>query len=169
MSRGRRSKLNAQISEEAAEWFVEFRSGDVDLEARRQFDAWVRSSPEHLRAYLEIAAIWNESDALSPPGALRLEQEAEPLSNIIDLEDALRPAAPVTDTRAFTFSSPSPFISSRGGLPLDVATSRSHSQPRRRLLAIAASVAAVVIGVLGMFGYQLTQPPLYTTQAGEHR
>ncbi len=59
-----RIRINTQISEEAAEWFVEFRTGDMDAAGRRAFDSWVRSSPEHLRAYLEIAAIWNEGGSL---------------------------------------------------------------------------------------------------------
>src|ERR1700736_2597807 len=54
------SILNTQIYEEACEWFVEFRSGDLDSSAQREFDLWVRRSPEHLAAYFEIAAIWNE-------------------------------------------------------------------------------------------------------------
>ena len=65
MTQDKRTKFNAQISEEAAAWFVDFRLGDIDAFARREFDAWIRSSPEHLRAYLEIAAIWNEGSSLS--------------------------------------------------------------------------------------------------------
>jgi transmembrane sensor len=81
MSRDTRSKLNAQISDEAAEWFVEFRTGDMNAASRQQFDAWLRSSPEHLRAYLEIAAIWNESHALTAQSSPHAEQEAK----VIDL------------------------------------------------------------------------------------
>ena len=66
MSHDKPVKLNAQISAEAAAWLVEFRTGDIDAAGRRQFDAWVRSSPEHLRAFLEMAAIWNEGSALDP-------------------------------------------------------------------------------------------------------
>src|SRR5580700_3122254 len=61
-----RTKLNAQIYEEASIWFVEARAGDLDAAARREFDRWLRKSPEHLSAYLEIAAIWNEGPQLDP-------------------------------------------------------------------------------------------------------
>lgn len=61
---------NPHISEEAAEWFVEFRTGTLDERARRRFDAWIRTSPEHLRAYLEYAAIWEEGHRLDPLGRL---------------------------------------------------------------------------------------------------
>src|SRR6267378_1944545 len=94
--------LNAQISEEAAGWFVEFRMGAVDAAARQQFDAWVRSSPEHLRAYLEIAAIWNEGPALDGQhqldvGTLTARARAE--GNIVPLEAAIRPAESLISNR----------------------------------------------------------------------
>lgn len=59
-------KLNAQIYAEATEWFVEFRDREPDQAARRDFDRWLRASPEHLSAYLEIAGIWSEAPALDP-------------------------------------------------------------------------------------------------------
>jgi transmembrane sensor len=58
--------VNDQINAEAAQWFVEFRAGDVDAAGRVKFDAWLRTSPEHMRAYLELAAIWNEGSRLGP-------------------------------------------------------------------------------------------------------
>src|SRR3990170_693395 len=57
-------KLNAQIYSEAAEWFVTCRSGALDDADRRKFDAWLRQSPQHLSAYLELAAIWDEGPGL---------------------------------------------------------------------------------------------------------
>lgn len=59
-------KLNAQIYEEASAWFIEFRGGDLDEAGRREFDRWVRKSPENVSAYLEVAAIWNEGPKLDP-------------------------------------------------------------------------------------------------------
>jgi len=50
------SHFNTQIYEEACAWFVECRSGDLDAAARTEFDRWLRKSPEHLSAYVEIAA-----------------------------------------------------------------------------------------------------------------
>lgn len=64
MSAGKGIRLNTQIYEEASEWIVEFRSGDIDASARQRFNAWLRLSPEHVRAYLEIAAIWNEGGSM---------------------------------------------------------------------------------------------------------
>ena len=58
------SKLNAQIYSEAAEWFVTCRSDALNDAERRKFDAWLRQSPQHLSAYLELAAIWDEGPGL---------------------------------------------------------------------------------------------------------
>src|SRR5271156_4369013 len=66
MERPARSKMNTQIYEEACTWFVDSRAGDLDDAGRREFDRWLRKSPEHLSAYLEIAAIWNEGPSLDP-------------------------------------------------------------------------------------------------------
>src|SRR5271170_7243657 len=66
MDRHARSKMNTQIYEEACTWFVESRTDDMDDAGRREFDRWLRKSPEHLSAYLEIAAIWHEGPQLDP-------------------------------------------------------------------------------------------------------
>ena len=34
-------RLNRQILEEASDWFVDFRVGDVDSAARERFDEWL--------------------------------------------------------------------------------------------------------------------------------
>src|ERR1700722_3040155 len=61
-------RVNGQTYEEACEWFVQFRAGEADEQARRDFDLWLRRSPECVRAYLEISAIWSEAPKLDPGG-----------------------------------------------------------------------------------------------------
>jgi len=51
-----------QIYEEAAEWLVDLRVGDMDAAAHEQLDAWFRESPHHIRAFLELSAIWEETE-----------------------------------------------------------------------------------------------------------
>ena len=63
------SPLNKQIYEEACEWLIAFRTGPVGTDSRKQLDAWLRRSPEHVRAYLEVSAIW-EDTALHDPNRL---------------------------------------------------------------------------------------------------
>lgn len=57
--------LNTQIYEEATEWIILHRSDDLDADAKRRFDAWLRESPQHLRAYLEMSTIWEDVPALN--------------------------------------------------------------------------------------------------------
>src|SRR5687767_5812454 len=59
--------LNRQILDEASEWLVELNTGDADQAARQRFDAWLRASPEHMRAYLELLPLWEE--AATPPAS----------------------------------------------------------------------------------------------------
>jgi transmembrane sensor len=73
MDRHTRSKMNVQIYEAACSWFVECRAGDLDEAGRLNFDDWLRKSPEHMSAYLEIAAIWNEGPSLDPQSKWRAD------------------------------------------------------------------------------------------------
>jgi len=47
--------MNQQILDEASTWFIEFRSGPMSHAIQRQFMEWLRRSPDHIRAYLEIS------------------------------------------------------------------------------------------------------------------
>ncbi|HEY6925337.1 MAG TPA: FecR domain-containing protein [Steroidobacteraceae bacterium] len=87
--------MNRQINEEAARWFVEFRSRDIDEGGRRAFDAWMRASPEHLRAFVEIAALWGHSGALELHGRFSMEEliaSAREEAKVISLSRTPRPA-----------------------------------------------------------------------------
>lgn len=48
------------IVAEASEWFIEFRAGEVSEDVSAAFNEWLRSSPQHIQAYLEVAAAWSE-------------------------------------------------------------------------------------------------------------
>lgn len=67
-------KLNRQILEEASDWFVDFRVGDVDSQARERFDEWLRRSPEHIRAYMEIAKTYVVLPALTPDRKIDVQE-----------------------------------------------------------------------------------------------
>lgn len=59
--------MNKQIIEEAAEWFIEFSTGDPDRATKQAFDAWLRKSPQHVRVYLELLPTWEDA-AMPLPG-----------------------------------------------------------------------------------------------------
>ena len=147
-------KLNEQIYQEACEWFVEFRSGDLDDSDRRQFDLWARKSPEHLAAYLEIAAIWSEGSALDSDRKRDAEtliaQSAVDVTNVVPLSE--RPRSDV---------SPAAVAKS------DRQSHRWYFSPPRVLLAASIAAVSVIAGLL--IGYQRLQAPIYTTTFGEER
>jgi transmembrane sensor len=160
----RRSKLNQQIYQEASEWFVECRAGDLEAKTRQAFDSWLRKSPEHLKAYLELSAIWNDGPSLDPDG--RFDQDtliAEALAerdNVIDLSAARSgidtPSAPPEDTTAAV---------------LEAARPPQHQAYRRfRWRSVAAIAASLVIaGVAALFYVRNLQAPNYATEIGEQR
>jgi transmembrane sensor len=143
-----RSPLNTQIYEEACAWFVACRGGDLDEAGRRDFDRWLRKSPEHLSAYLEVAAIWNEGPALDPAGkwdaGTLIAQAAADPENVVMLPGPTLPAPEPTVTL----------------LP------RAKARPWH--VAVAASLALVAV-LAGMWMTLHPSAPTYTTAVGEQR
>lgn len=168
MERPVRPHFNTQIHEEACEWFIECRAGDLDGAARAEFDRWLRKSPEHLSAYLEVAAIWNEGPTLDPANRWDLDtlisQAAEEPGNIVALER--RPTAPApAQERGRTLSNDKQ--EARGPLGAN-AHEPQHGRriARRRLFSIAASIVLVTAGLAT---YLLASGGVYATTVGEQR
>jgi len=59
-----KAHANSQILEEASTWFVELSEGHLTDAVREQFSDWLRASPEHVRAYLQISALWEDAPLL---------------------------------------------------------------------------------------------------------
>src|SRR5687767_10445741 len=115
------TEFNSQIYEEASDWLVRFRTAEVDDADREALDEWLRRSPEHVRAYLEVSAIWEDAafhDEQRSVDAAAHIQRARADGNVIPLS--------VNDGR--------------------IPAHRSAVLPRakrRRRLAAAASIGAV--------------------------
>jgi transmembrane sensor len=156
-------RLNEQVYQEACEWFVEFRSGDLDDAGRRRFDLWARKSPEHLAAYLEIAAIWSEGSALDPDpkrdSNTLIAQAAADATNVVPLTDR----SPTADSTA---GSDTPSDLARGNIDVQPSRPAKSSRPWFR---IAASLAAVGLIVGTTIWYQNSRMPIYATTFGEQR
>lgn len=195
MTQNKRPKFNAQIAEEAAEWFVDFRLDNIDATGRRDFDTWIRSSPEHLRAYLETAAIWNEGSSLSAHRDLdsdALIALAHTVGNVVPLELDPSRTARETETgrlpaeesaKAPLQGSPgqapngrnAPHFLGRSVPPKDthevdgdrLARGRDPRSGRRvRLFAVAASILLVTVALAT---YVLAPRGVYATAVGERR
>ena len=66
-------RTHPAIIAEASAWFIEFRAGDADGDARVRFIEWLRRSPEHIHAYLEISGVWAELPTADPEGKIDIE------------------------------------------------------------------------------------------------
>jgi transmembrane sensor len=149
-------QLNRQILDEASEWFVDFRVGDVDTAARERFDEWLRRSPEHIRAYWEIAKTYVELPAAPAPGKLdvaALIAYAHSDANVVPLHSR------ASEIRALRSESPREL--------LDKGVVGPTPRFRRPFFAAAAVAFAVVIG--GAVWWQSNRYPLYSTDIGERR
>jgi transmembrane sensor len=167
MTSDKRSSLNTQISEEAAEWFIEFRTGEVDAAGRAAFDEWVRRSPEHLRAYVEIAAIWNEGSSVDAQRTLDIETlttRARAEGNLVPLNPGSNGTAEgsVPDVRHDSLGA--------GHVPPAAqAPTVSRSVLRPRTFAIAASLLAALAGASVLTWFHFYGAPTYATEPGEQR
>lgn len=141
----RSKRLSPQIREQASEWLVAFSEGEADAGAREAFTRWLRTSPEHVLAYLRVSAFWHDAQLMDE--ATRgdidgLVERALKESNVVSLREVGR-------------ISPPPDVSERGA---------RSSRP----WAIAATLAIVCIGmvfaVLRLYGGQS-----YATGVGELR
>jgi transmembrane sensor len=175
MERTGRSKFSRQIYEEACEWFIDCRAGDLDGAARGELDRWLRKSPEHLSAYLEIAAIWNEGPSLDPArqfDADRLISEAGmDLGSIVALPSiakkdlALQAGAPTAETEEAAQSdavATTPDGACRSSAPL-------ATRQWLRVRALAASLAAIGLLLAGIQVVDGLRGATYATAIGEQR
>jgi transmembrane sensor len=135
--------IRPAVLEEAAGWLVEFRSGDPQPSDRRDFDNWLRISPEHVRAYLTLLPTWENGaqlDLSRQPSAARLMQLAR------SGEDNVVPLA----ASSFDASVPP----------------RKKSRVRGAAIAAAAAFALITATY---FGYSAWRNPTYATGTGEQR
>jgi transmembrane sensor len=153
------SKADRLILEEASEWFVDFRVGDVDAAARERFDEWLRRSPEHIRAYMEIAKTYVELPTLKIAGSLDLDAliaYARSGENVVrlDIADTVRRRVPHSVDEEISHRERKEKVAGRA------------LRIRRRLLAVAAALA-LAIGAAAL--WQSARFPTYTTDIGERR
>lgn len=153
MPSGERAKLNPQINEEAAEWLVEFQAGDDDEFSRRAFNAWLRKSPEHIRAYIEMAAIWFD-------GA-RLDKE-----RVYNDEELIAVARAQERVVALDVQRTAGREMEQAG-PADMSSAGSDVGRRKWMkVAIAASIVSAAL-VTGLVGWQRGDRQTYAAEIGE--
>lgn len=147
MSDPKAPPLSSQIIQEAAGWFVEFNEGDLDRPNRQAFVDWLKVSPEHIRAYLQVSAHWEEAGAISPASipsidALAALARESPAGNVVPI--------------------------ARASLPADASPRAPIRIARSSRYRWAAGIAIAAIGV-GAFLALQQERGLYTTDIGEQR
>jgi transmembrane sensor len=157
-------KLNRQILDEASAWFVDFRVGDVDASARGRFDQWLRQSPEHIRAYMEIARAYVALPALNPERRIDVPELiacARSEENVVPFNYMARPDQP-----------PSPASEPNRALRASGDGATAISQFRRARLSrssLAASIATACV-IAGLLSWVAVHSyPTYATDIGERR
>lgn len=144
--------MNKQIYEEATNWLLKSRDDDLTPGEKREFDIWLRESPKHVEAYLEMSSLWEDVAALNPnwnANATELIAAARTEANIVPLE---RSATDGGQTRH-------PHAS---GDPVK----QPRAQRAPKLFAIAATLLLAIAG-LGTWAY--LQRNTYTTGIGQQQ
>lgn len=137
---------NDQILEEAAAWFVELDGENPTLQQRKAFDQWLRRSPEHVHAFLELLPIWEA-------GASREWLQSSEVESLIE--------------RARQHANVVPLGKPSAGLPAEEALGRA--QPKRSGLTrwMKPIAAALLVAAYGTWLYQNRYT--YDTDIGEQR
>lgn len=140
----RQSLVHDHIREEAIAWLVGFCEKEIDGDGRKRFERWLKASPENVRAYLQVAALWEAAAESSNarPEVDELVRRAAAETNIVELSTLHDAVA-------------RPAISARASV--------------RRASLYAASLAAVVVLTALGFWWRQNRAIVYVTAVGEER
>jgi transmembrane sensor len=138
--------IAAQVIDRASEWFVLMREPSVSTQEREAFSAWLRESPVHVGAYLEIAKLWGDAAHVSP--LFEVAGASEQFANVrtLPVGDKLDAIMPL-----------------RG----DTASNAANQRHFRGLKLVACAVIAGAIG-LGVW-LSSDRAPTYSAGIGEQR
>jgi transmembrane sensor len=139
-----RTSVNEQIQDEATEWFIRFCEDEVDGSACEEFDGWLRVSPQHVRAYLDISAFWVAAGTMTRTPKVDVDQlveRARAASNVVAFDKTTKAGAPLKGERSV----------------------------HRLRLAVAVSLLLPCLALGTWKWWQVVRYPSYTTQFGEQR
>jgi transmembrane sensor len=147
--------LPSQIHNAASSWFIAFHEEAVDATKAAEFIRWLRASPQHVQAYLQAVATWED--------AARIRQtHRESVDELLALARANKEAIPL--------------VPDSGDLPRCGIANRPTATsigPQSRALGFRkmalAIAAAVLVAIAGLTWFTLEQYGLYTTSIGEQR
>ena len=130
------AKTRSAVVAEASAWFIEFRAGDVTGDARVQFIEWLRRSPEHIQAYLEVSGVWAELPASDPTGKIDIDAMIARARGEADVIELCAGGTPPSGGGPRSYPPPPP-----------APGTRSWRGPRRALFATAALALLALVTV----------------------
>ena len=152
MNEGKSSRRGDIIAQEAADWLIAL--ADADEQTRKAFAAWLRLSPEHVKEFLCVSAIWGMLPELSSqPSIEELVGAAATEPNVVALPHRDQSEArrePRREPRRERRSTP------------------GRSSSRARWMGRAAGLlVAVAVGAILLISPPAEDPDLYATVTGE--
>ena len=162
-----KSALDARILEEASDWFVEFSEGSVGPSGREEFNAWLRRSPEHIQAYLQIAAFWEDAPLLEKKRTGDCDElvvRALAETNIVSFD----PAKGQSSAPPGQLAGVSPASQDRADL-LSTDTHPAAPAARWHRLLRPAAATVLLLGLGSAAAWLYNQRDTYTTAVGEQR
>jgi len=139
-----------ELRQRATEWLVAFCEGEVDASGRASFDRWLRTSPAHVEAYLQICAVWEGAGLLVESTGTNVRELIERARSENHVQDPLADNIPSNKSSVARMDSHRP-----------KAWNAWH--------AIAAGVVLLSVIAGGFVWWQLTRTPIYETGAAEQR
>jgi transmembrane sensor len=159
------SHLSEQILEEASAWFLAFNENQVDQRGRENFNAWLRRSPECVRAFLQVSAFWEDAgivEGWSKVDVDTLIAESMGDKNVVSLEVAGSDQGGSPISQSWLENPRTNVFDDTEAAATDVP------QARRQVWRAAAAVLLCVgLGVAAWYTSYFS--PTYVTGIGEQR
>lgn len=158
--------MNTQIYEEATNWLITHRQADLDPQEKSTFDTWLRESPQHVRAYLEMSALWENLPALDPswnPTPEELVARARSEGNIYPLADSARPSVKEPRSQPLPHDLESPSPRERRGASREAFF--QHSVPES--IEYPQENSGIPLSALEERGPRSEDPPFRSTPLGQ--
>lgn len=116
--------MDDEVAEQAAHWFLCNREGDLNAAQRAEFMAWMKGSPEHVRAYLNALHLHRQVGA-----AMSVHPQEQGSRAVLQMLPATAKVVPL-------FAPPAP-------VPRTVVASRTRPPLWRRGAAVACCLLLV--------------------------
>ena len=148
--------VRTEIRGEASRWFVELNENPLDEQMRQRFDRWLRRSPEHVLAFLQISAHWED-------GAPR---RGTPIESVDELIALAKSDSKIVTLAGVALAQPT---ASEGSATTERSPARAERATRRIRGPWLGLAACVLLSVTAALIWQQFFRGVYRTGIGEQR